>query len=352
MSDGGTSRASVFERGGARKTAEGLTYLSGFGNEHSSQAVPGALPEGRNSPQRAPPRPVRGTAERLRLHRAARHQPPLLAVPDPAIGPRIRLFTRTDNGASAPPPSPSRALPQPPALEPAARARGGHRLPRRPVDARRQRRRRPAHRHGRAPRPRDASMERGLQRRRRRAAHRARARRAAAPHRARPARRRARPRRAVPARGPLPRRALDADARGYVCENYGTPFQPPDLGPIGANGLANAPGLPAPVAAYEDVEGPVEVVNKFCGNLWTAGPTTTPRSTSSPGTAIIRRTSTTCALQRHRHHHLRPPRPVHLHGAHLPLRHPGPRRRRLRGVRAALAGRRGHVSARRTSTAT
>lgn len=37
----------------ARKTAEGLAYLSGFGNEHSSEAVPGALPHGRNSPQRA-----------------------------------------------------------------------------------------------------------------------------------------------------------------------------------------------------------------------------------------------------------------------------------------------------------
>jgi hypothetical protein len=38
----------------ARKTAESLTYLSGFGNEHSSEAVPGALPIGRNAPQRAP----------------------------------------------------------------------------------------------------------------------------------------------------------------------------------------------------------------------------------------------------------------------------------------------------------
>ncbi len=38
----------------ARKTAEGLAYSSGFGNEHSSEAVPGALPHGRNSPQRAP----------------------------------------------------------------------------------------------------------------------------------------------------------------------------------------------------------------------------------------------------------------------------------------------------------
>ena len=48
------------------------------------------------------------------------------------------------------------------------------------------------------------------------------------------------------------------------------PFQLPDLGPIGANGLANARDFLAPVAAYEDVEGPVEVVNKFCGNLWAA----------------------------------------------------------------------------------
>ncbi len=63
---------------------------------------------------------------------------------------------------------------------------------------------------------------------------------------------------------------LDASARGYVCENYGQPFTLPDLGPIGANGLANARDFLAPVAAYEDVEGPVEVVNKFCGNLWSA----------------------------------------------------------------------------------
>ncbi|MCC9708583.1 homogentisate 1,2-dioxygenase [Streptomyces sp. MNU76] len=63
---------------------------------------------------------------------------------------------------------------------------------------------------------------------------------------------------------------LDSSARGYVCENYGAPFRLPDLGPIGANGLANARDFRAPVAAYEDVEGPMEVVNKFCGNLWTA----------------------------------------------------------------------------------
>ncbi|KPC95893.1 homogentisate 1,2-dioxygenase [Streptomyces sp. NRRL F-6602] len=63
---------------------------------------------------------------------------------------------------------------------------------------------------------------------------------------------------------------LDEQARGYVCENYGRPFTLPDLGPIGANGLANARDFHAPTAAYEDVEGPVEVVTKYCGNLWKA----------------------------------------------------------------------------------
>src|SRR5437879_8992057 len=47
-------RKGAIMSGDARKTAEGLTHLSGFGNEHSSEAMPGALPEGRNAPQRAP----------------------------------------------------------------------------------------------------------------------------------------------------------------------------------------------------------------------------------------------------------------------------------------------------------
>jgi homogentisate 1,2-dioxygenase len=62
----------------------------------------------------------------------------------------------------------------------------------------------------------------------------------------------------------------DGTARGYVCENYGRPFQLPELGPIGANGLANARDFRAPVAAFEDDERPVRVVTKFCGNLWEA----------------------------------------------------------------------------------
>ena len=60
----------------------------------------------------------------------------------------------------------------------------------------------------------------------------------------------------------------DGDARGYICENYGAQFRLPDLGPIGANGLANPRDFETPVAWYEDVDGKFEQVAKFGGNLW------------------------------------------------------------------------------------
>ena len=63
---------------------------------------------------------------------------------------------------------------------------------------------------------------------------------------------------------------LDAAARGYVCENFGAPFKLPDLGPIGSNGLANPRDFLTPVAAYEDIDGPHELVAKFMGQLWRA----------------------------------------------------------------------------------
>ena len=62
----------------------------------------------------------------------------------------------------------------------------------------------------------------------------------------------------------------EGQARGYVCENYGAMFRLPELGPIGANGLANARDFQTPCAAYEDVDGKFTVVAKFCGNLWEA----------------------------------------------------------------------------------
>jgi homogentisate 1,2-dioxygenase len=62
----------------------------------------------------------------------------------------------------------------------------------------------------------------------------------------------------------------DGMARGYVGENYGALFRLPELGPIGANGLANPRDFLSPVAAYEDRDEPCELVAKFDGNLWAA----------------------------------------------------------------------------------
>jgi homogentisate 1,2-dioxygenase len=61
----------------------------------------------------------------------------------------------------------------------------------------------------------------------------------------------------------------DGEARGYVAENHGALFRLPDLGPIGANGLANPRDFETPVAWFEDRDEPVEVVQKFMGSLWT-----------------------------------------------------------------------------------
>ncbi|MER6391973.1 homogentisate 1,2-dioxygenase [Streptomyces sp. NPDC001523] len=264
MSDGDTSEQ-------ARKTAEALEYLTGFGNEHSSEAVPGALPHGRNSPQRAPlglyaeqlsgsaftePRTHNRRSWLYRIRPSAAHPP----------------FTRVDNGGlrSAPftetVPDPNRLrwnpLPDPaPGTDFLAGlwTLGGNG---------------------------DAAQRAGM------AIHLYSANAAMTdrvfsssdgellivPERgglllrtelgllsARPGEMALIPR-GVRFRVEL----LDASARGYVCENYGQPFELPNLGPIGANGLAAARDFRAPVAAYEDVDRPTEVVNKYCGNLWTA----------------------------------------------------------------------------------
>lgn len=58
--------------------------------------------------------------------------------------------------------------------------------------------------------------------------------------------------------------------RGYVCENFGALLRLPDLGPIGSNGLANPRDFFTPYAWYEDKEEPCELVAKFLGRLWRA----------------------------------------------------------------------------------
>ena len=62
----------------------------------------------------------------------------------------------------------------------------------------------------------------------------------------------------------------DGQSRGYICENFGAFMRIPDLGPIGSNGLANPRDFLTPEASYEDVEGEFELIAKFQGHLWQA----------------------------------------------------------------------------------
>lgn len=255
----------------SRKTAEALAYSSGFGNEHSSEAVPGALPEGRNSPQRAPlglyAEQLSGAAFTEPRHRNRRTW--LYRIRPSAAHP---AFVRRDNGSlrSAPftecVPDPNRLrwnpLPEPPEgtdFVDGLWTLGGN------GDV--------LQRTGMAVHlyTANASMsdrvfsdsdgellivpERGglllrteLGMLRAEPGHVA----------------------LIPRGVRFRVELLDESARGYVCENYGQPFELPELGPIGANGLANPRDFLAPAAAFEDRETPVEVINKFGGNLWAA----------------------------------------------------------------------------------
>ncbi|KAF2073932.1 hypothetical protein CYY_004756 [Polysphondylium violaceum] len=61
----------------------------------------------------------------------------------------------------------------------------------------------------------------------------------------------------------------DGPSRGYICEVFGSHFRLPDLGPIGANGLANPRDFLHPVAAFEEKQGQTFTrVNKFLGKLF------------------------------------------------------------------------------------
>ena len=60
---------------------------------------------------------------------------------------------------------------------------------------------------------------------------------------------------------------LEGPCRGFVCENYGQKFELPARGPIGANALANPRDFKAPVAAYEDREVPSTLTIKWCGQF-------------------------------------------------------------------------------------
>jgi len=61
---------------------------------------------------------------------------------------------------------------------------------------------------------------------------------------------------------------VDGEARGYVAENHGLPLRLPELGPLGSNGLANPRDFETPNAWFEDMDQPTEVIQKSLGSLW------------------------------------------------------------------------------------
>ncbi|MDX3236767.1 homogentisate 1,2-dioxygenase [Streptomyces sp. ME03-5709C] len=247
-----------------------LAYLPGFGNEHTSEAVPGAVPAGRNSPQRAPlglyaeqlsgtaftePRHHNRRSWLYRIRPSAAH-PPFRRIPNGRLG--SAPFTAEAD------PNRLRWSPLPLPQEPTDFVDGlvtvggnGDVLRREGIGIH-------WYAANRSMDSRVFSSSDGEL--------------LIVPERGRLL---LRTELGVLAAGPghvalVPRGVRfrvelpDGEARGYVCENYGQHFRLPDLGPIGANGLASARDFMAPVAAYEDREEPVEVVNKFGGNLWAA----------------------------------------------------------------------------------
>jgi homogentisate 1,2-dioxygenase len=60
----------------------------------------------------------------------------------------------------------------------------------------------------------------------------------------------------------------DGTGRGYVLEHYGAPLRLPERGPVGSDGFANDRDFLAPVAAFEDRAGAFELITKFGGQLW------------------------------------------------------------------------------------
>ena len=254
-----------------------LRYQSGFGNEYATEAVPGSLPRGRNSPQRAPhdlyPELISGTAFTAPRHEQRRswmyrRQPSVVAGRyQPYAQP---LWTTGGDAGTALPPEPLRWHPVP--LDGAefdfvdgmrTLAANG-----------------------------DADAQTGVgslvyvagQSMGRRAFVNADGELLVVPQQGRlvittelgmlevaPGEIALLPR-GLAFKVELP----DGLSRGYVCENYGAQFRLPELGPIGSNGLANARDFLAPVAAYEDAAGPYELIKKFGGRFWRAPAKGTP----------------------------------------------------------------------------
>ena len=134
-------------------------------------------------------------------------------------------------------------------------------------------------------------------------------------------------------------------ARGYLCENYGGAFTLPERGPIGANCLANARDFLTPVAAYEDKDTPTELFVKWGGSLFMTKLVHSPidvvawHGNYAPYKYDLRRFSPVGAIG------FDHPDPVDLHGADLAVGDRGHGEYRFRDFPGALGGRRKHLPA-------
>jgi homogentisate 1,2-dioxygenase len=249
--------------------ARPAAYLSGFGNEHASEAIVGALPEGRNSPQRAPlglyAEQISGTA--FTAPRALNRRSWVYRIrPSAAHGPYRRIDNRmlrsTPFTEVEAPPNRLRWNPLPLPDAPTdfvdglvTMAGNGDVSARSGVGIH-------LYLANRSMRERYFANVDGemllIPQQGRLAVHTELGLIEAAPGEI-----------ALLPRGLKFRVALpDGAARGYVCENYGAFFRLPELGPLGANGLANARDFLSPAARFEDLDARVEMVTKFEGNLW------------------------------------------------------------------------------------
>ncbi|KAM0788610.1 hypothetical protein ACM66B_001730 [Microbotryomycetes sp. NB124-2] len=68
----------------------------------------------------------------------------------------------------------------------------------------------------------------------------------------------------------------DGPSRGYIQEAYGAHYKLPELGPLGANGLANARDFEHPVAAFDIDQSGWEIVYKLMGQLFSCSQEHTP----------------------------------------------------------------------------
>ncbi|WP_416422574.1 homogentisate 1,2-dioxygenase [Pseudomonas sp. App30] len=240
-------------------------YQSGFGNEFSSEALPGALPAGRNSPQKAPyglyAEQFSGTA--FTVPRSEARRTWLYRIRPSALHPRFEPLARQVQGGPLAEPTPNRLRwdPLPMSTAPtdfldgwvvmAANA---------PADA-----------------PSGTSLYHyAANRDMTRVFYNADGELLLVPEQGRL--------RLLTELGVLDIEPLeiaviprglkfsvalpDGNARGYLAENHGAPLRLPDLGPIGSNGLANPRDFLAPVAHYQDSSAPVALVQKFLGRLW------------------------------------------------------------------------------------